>query len=230
MDMSELQSNISASGLNVYFEVSLRHKETLNLTLFGHSNLTALHIQPPEEEEEEEGVDNDRQLMAFYCCLPVPPMSRSANQSHCLLWLSNQTVMNVTAKEELPWKRTSKGEWRSAVRVLWLLLLCVVLLTVVTTVIGKIYWRRCCGNKLEREPVNLSSTDAERHAEDAISSGNSRMILRPQGSRSWSGLSPIQEVDHQDGIETLLDGHIDNCYTVNLHHRGHPSTSEDQPR
>ncbi|XP_056265787.1 uncharacterized protein LOC130190411 isoform X2 [Pseudoliparis swirei] len=39
------------------------------------------------------------------------------------------------------------------------------------------------------------------------------------------GLSPIQEVDTQDDIETLLDGNVDHCYAANLHHRIHHSTS-----
>lgn len=104
------------TGVNVYLEVSvelqLKHEQTLNLTLFGQSNLSSLHLLPPEKQEEEEveeEVGNDRQLKAFYCCLSVRTQPRSANQSRCLLLLSNQTVSNATAKEEASWERTVKG-------------------------------------------------------------------------------------------------------------------------
>ncbi|XP_074520393.1 uncharacterized protein LOC141785786 [Halichoeres trimaculatus] len=232
MDMLELQSNISSSGLKVYFEVSvelqLRHEQTLNLTLFGHSNLSSLHLLPPEEQEEE---GNDRQLKAFYCCLPVLPKPRSTTQSRCLLWLSSQTVLNLTAKEGVPWERTVKGEWGCVLRVLWLALLCVVLLAVVTTVIGQIYSKTNSGRSVQGQPVRYSFTGqqlrgAEKHAESITPTG---MTPHLHGSWSRPGLSPIQEVDHQVDRETLLEGNIDSCYTVNLHHRGHPSTSEEQP-
>nr|XP_020497532.1 uncharacterized protein LOC109989961 [Labrus bergylta] len=233
LDMSELQRNISSSGLKVHLEVSvefqLRQEETLNLTLYGHNNLSSLHLHPIEgaEEEEEEKDHDEGQLKAFYCCLPVVPKSRSANQSRCLLWLSNQTVLNATAKEELPGKRTEKDEWRCMFRVLWLALLGVFLLAVLFTVLGEFYWRRCFCRKPKRQPVGFHLTsqqlnDGETQTEDMTYKG---MILQPYGSHSWSGLSPIQEVDIQDDIETLLDGNVDNIYTENLHHRGHPSTS-----
>lgn len=233
MNMLELQSNISSSGLDleVSVELQLRHEQTLNLTLFGHSNLSSLHLLPPEEQqEEEEEEDNDRQVKAHYCCLPVLPKPRSSSQSRCLLWLSNQTVLNVKAKEEMPKERAVKGEWRCVLRVLWLALLCAVLLAVVTTVIGQIYPKMCSDRKLQRQPVRYNFTgqqfrDPQRHSEDIILKG---MTPHPRGSQSRPGLSPIQEVDHQDGRETLLEGNIENCYTVNLHHRGRPSTSEEQ--
>lgn len=53
--------------------------------------------------------DDDKPMEAFYCCLPPLPTSKSSNQSRCLLWLSNQTVLTGTAKEKLPWKRTRRG-------------------------------------------------------------------------------------------------------------------------
>ncbi|XP_042341008.1 uncharacterized protein si:dkey-192k22.2 [Plectropomus leopardus] len=114
MDMAELHSNISSSAAEVHLEVSvelqLRDEETLNLTLYGRNNQSFLHLHPPEEgEEEEDKKDDEGQRTAFYCCLPVPPTSESANQSRCLLWLANQTVLTATAKEKLPWKRTQKG-------------------------------------------------------------------------------------------------------------------------
>lgn len=116
MDMAELHSNSSSSGI-AHFEVSvelqLTDAETLNLTLYGRSNQSSLHLHPPEEEEEveeaeeEEKKGDEEQTKAFYCCFPATPTPQAANQSRCLLWLANQTVLTATAK--LPWKRAQKG-------------------------------------------------------------------------------------------------------------------------
>ncbi|XP_054460382.1 uncharacterized protein LOC129095830 [Anoplopoma fimbria] len=232
MDMAELLSNMSSSALKTHVEVSvelqLGDAETLNLTLYGSSNHSSLHIHPLEEEEEEEEEErhDEGQRMAFYCCLPLPPAAESANQGSCLLWLANQTVLTATAQEKLPWKRTKKDEWLCVFRVLWLALLCVVMLTIVTTVLGKIYWRGCPRKNPSVHPLDLNVTgqqldDGEKNT----------VIINPKGrnfhsyaSRPRPGLSPIIEVDTQD-IETLLDGNDDHCYTANLHHRIHPSTS-----
>lgn len=231
MDMTEIQSNISSSALKVHLEMSvelqLRDAETLNLTLYSRSNHSSLHLHPPEEgeEEEEKERDDEGQRKAFYCCLPVPPTSESANQSRCLLWLANQTVLTATAKERLLWKR--KDEWQCMFRVIWLALLCLVMLTIVTTVLGQIYFRGhlCKKPKVQTIGYNITGqqlNDGEKHSEIIFSKG---MIPQAYESRPWSGLSPIQEVDTQDEIETLLDGNVDHCYTAHLHHRCHPATS-----
>ncbi|XP_037621306.1 uncharacterized protein LOC119485647 [Sebastes umbrosus] len=231
MDIAELQSNMSSSAIKTHLEVSVKLRlgdtDTLNLTLYSHNNQSSLYLHQPEEEEEEEK-DDEGQKKAFYCCLPVSRNPRSANQSRCLLWLANQTVLTGTAKEKLPWKRTQKEEWRCVFRVTWLALLCVVMLTIVTVVLGKIYYRE----RLRRKP-NLHSVayditgqqlnDGENQTEMTINPKG--MILHSYGSRRPSELSPIQEVDNQDDRETLLDGNVDHCYTANLHHRIHPSTS-----
>ncbi|XP_031141877.2 uncharacterized protein LOC116040553 isoform X1 [Sander lucioperca] len=241
VNIAELQSNTSSSVVKVHLEVSvelqLKDAESLSLTLYGSSNHSSLHLHSPEEEKEEE--DDEGQRKAFYCCLPVLPTSGSANQSRCLLWLANQTLLTETAKKKLPWKRTQKGwcqdenarsvcdEWQCVFRVLWLALLCVVMLTIVTTVFGQIYWkRRSCKNpKVHHVGYDITGqqlNDGE-HTEIIIPKG---MILHSYGSRPKSGLTPIQEVDAQDEIETLLDGNVDHCYTANhLHHRIHSSTS-----
>ncbi|TDH16173.1 hypothetical protein EPR50_G00016950 [Perca flavescens] len=231
VNIAELQSNTSSSVLKVHFEVSvelqLRDAETLSLTLYGSSNHSSLHLHSPEEEKEEEEEDDEGQRKAFYCCLPVLPTSESANQSRCLLWLANQTLLTETAKKKLPWKRTQKDEWQCVFRVLWLALLCVVMLTIFTTVFGQIYWkRRSCKNpKVHTVGYDITGqqlNDGE-HTEIIIPKG---IILHSYGSRPKSGLTPIPEVDAQDEIETLLDGNVDHCYTANhLHHRIHPSTS-----
>ncbi|XP_040891495.1 uncharacterized protein LOC121180286 isoform X2 [Toxotes jaculatrix] len=230
-DMAKFHHNISFSGraLNVHLEVSvelqLDDADTLNLTLYGHSNYSFLDLHPPEEQGEEEGEKGGEGQKAFYCCLPVLPASESANPSRCLLWFANQTVSIATAKEKLPWKRTQKGEWRCIVRVLWLALLCVVLLTVVTTVLGQIYLKHSCKKPMV-SPVNSITGqqlhDGEKHTEIITPRG---AVLHFYRSRPWSELSPIQECKSQEDIETLLDGSADHCHAANLHHRGHPSTS-----
>ncbi|XP_033936710.1 uncharacterized protein [Pseudochaenichthys georgianus] len=228
VDVSQLHRHSSSSALKIHLVVSVELQfgdaETLNLTLYGHTNHSSLHLYPPEEEDkEEEEEDKEGQRKAFYCCLPALPISESANQSHCLLWLANQTVLNATAKEKLPWKRTEKDEWQCVFRAFCLALLGVVVLTIVITVLGHIYWRRNSCKKPMVHPVVYDVTgghcqglkDGEIHTE----------IFIPKG------LSPIPEVDTQDNdeIETLLDGN--HCYTENLHHRNHPfmsSLSEEQ--
>ncbi|XP_038569421.1 uncharacterized protein LOC119899082 isoform X2 [Micropterus salmoides] len=211
MDMAELHSNSSSSALKVHFKVSVelqfRDAKTLNLTLYGGSNQSSLLLNLPEEEEEEEedeeeekNKDDEGQRKAFYCCFPASPTSESANQSRCLLWLANQTVLTATEKGKLPWKRPQKDEWRCVFRVLWLALLFVVLLAVVTTLLRQIYSGRCLLKKPKVRPVVYHFTgqhlnDGEKHTESIIPK---ETILHSYGSRPWS---------------------------ANLHHRSHPSTS-----
>ncbi|TMS23214.1 hypothetical protein E3U43_008520 [Larimichthys crocea] len=121
---------------------------------------------------------------------------------------------------------TSSDEWSCMFRVLWLVLLCVVLLTIVIVVLGQIYWRGYSCRKPKVHPVcydfsGQQLNDGEKHA-DVIHNG---MILPSHGPQSWFELSTIHEVDSQENIETLLDGNVDHCYTANLHHRNHPFTS-----
>ncbi|XP_063739427.1 uncharacterized protein LOC134864415 isoform X1 [Eleginops maclovinus] len=228
IDIAQLHRNSSSSALKIHLEVSvelqLGDAVTLNLTLYGQTNHSSLHLYPPEEDdnkqEEEEEEDKEGQGKAFYCCLPALPISESANQSHCLLWLANQTVLTATAKEKLPWKRTEKDEWQCLFRVLWLALVSVGLLTIVITVLGRIYWRRNSCQKSKVHPVGYDVAgqglkDGEMHTE----------IIIPKG------LSTIPEVDTQDNDDILLDGNSEHCYTANLHHRNHPfisSLSEEQ--
>lgn len=107
------------AALRLLFEVSvelqLRDTEELNLTLYGLSNHSFLQPHPPDEEEEQEEVDvkgaggkrvkkNNGQGEAFYCCQPT---SDPGAQSHCLLWLANQTIM--TAVQQPPSTVASRG-------------------------------------------------------------------------------------------------------------------------
>ncbi|KAM9770198.1 uncharacterized protein ACNS7B_008434 [Menidia menidia] len=230
-DMDEMLSNISSSANRLNLEVSvqlqLNKKETLNLTLYGRNNHSSLHLHPPEEEEDEMADDGGRRE-ALYCCLSPLPVSKSANHNQCLLWFANQTVLNETAKEKLPWKRTQEDEWQCVIRVIWLALLCVVFLVVATTVIREIYWK-----KLLREP----STKAKTHPTDHNLKGQELndhekqmgcvtpkgTALKSQRPYTLSGLSPIQEDENQNDMDTLLDGSADHCYTGKLHHRSHPT-------
>ncbi|XP_034044124.1 uncharacterized protein LOC117526189 isoform X2 [Thalassophryne amazonica] len=215
-----LHSNISA--LKEHVEVSvrllLRRGISFNLTLYGRSNHSDLYLVPSEDEEEEEKREED----AFYCCLPIPPTSETANHSRCLLWLANQTVLVATGKEKLSWKPTQKGEWRCAFRVLWLVLLCVVLLAVATIVLRHIY----C--KPRMQPVSYDFAAqllkvGEKRAE--ISNTAKGMIPDSFVYHPRSGLATIQEVVTSDIPETLLHENVDHHCNANLHHRGHPSTS-----
>lgn len=228
MHMAEFYSRVSSSGLTLHLEVSvelqLSDAETLNLTLYGRTNHTSLHLHPPEEdeeeEEEEERGDDEGPREAVYCCLPFLATSESANQSHCLLGLTNQTVLSATAaKEKLPWKRTLKDEWRCMFRVLWVALVCVLLLTIITTVVGQIYWEKRLARKSKVRTVGVDFTGQK------LNEGEQQTeIISPKGPaphshgfQSWSGgLWPIQEADSQNDIETLLDGNADHRYTGKL--------------
>ncbi|XP_053275504.1 uncharacterized protein LOC128437392 isoform X1 [Pleuronectes platessa] len=228
LDMAELHSNISSSAvqLKVSVELQLGGAETLNLTLYGHNNHSHLDLHPPEEQEEEtDGGKGDKGQGAFYCCLPgVLPAAGSTNRTRCLLWLANQTVSTAAAEARLPWKRTGKAEWRCMFRVLCLALLCVLLLTVVTSVLGELYRRKRSRKKPTVHPVyNFTGQqvdDGDDHTENLPPE-----VLHFCGSRRWSELSPIKEAQSQEDIETLLDGNVNSCYTANLHHRVHPSIS-----
>ncbi|XP_071779365.2 uncharacterized protein LOC139930151 isoform X2 [Centroberyx gerrardi] len=247
VDMADLHGNDSLSGPEASLEVSVKVQVGgagfLNLTLYGNNNHSSLYLPPPEEEgekeEEEEEEEDEGQTEACYCCLPA---SESTNRSRrCLLRLSNRTVWTAAVRGKLPWKRTQKDEWWCMFRLLWLGLLCVVLLTVITTVLGQIYReRRCCekpkvcpvrcytGQHLDASAPSLGNCSEEKHTETTAPKG---MVLRSSGSHYWSGLSPIEEVE-TDFADTLLAGDMDHqSYDItggcnaHLHHRGHPPIS-----
>ncbi|XP_029913645.1 uncharacterized protein LOC115363514 isoform X2 [Myripristis murdjan] len=243
MDVADLQDEGSLlspeTSLEVSVEVQLGGAGSLNLTLYGHRNHSSLYLHPPEAEEEEEKEEEDEgRREAFYCCLPVPPSSEPTNQSHCLLQLTNQTALTARVKEKLPWKRTQRDEWFCVFRVLWLVLLCVVLLTVATTVLEQICHGRRCTKKLKLSQLCRCYTRQHLN-ESAPSSGNhsageqytEMTALKGTTPRSFEycysspELSPIEEVETSD---TLLDGDVDHQYDstgAHLHHRSHPPVS-----
>nr|XP_020479861.1 uncharacterized protein LOC109974157 isoform X2 [Monopterus albus] len=227
-DMARLDRNMSSSAVKIHLEVTvelqLDSSETLNVTLYGYSNYSSLHLYFPEEEEEEKNKGDEGHKEVFYCCLPVLTSSKSARQSSCLLWFSNQTLLTATTKEKLRWKWAHKDEWRCLFRVLWLALLAVVLLAVAMTVFGQIYLGRYVYKKPSVQPVgysinNQQLNDGEKCTQETPKGTN----LHTYASRPWTGLPPIEEADTQE--EILLDGNAGNCYTGNLHQRGHPSIS-----
>ncbi|XP_029993976.1 uncharacterized protein LOC115422062 [Sphaeramia orbicularis] len=224
MNMKEVNKNSSSSAQHMNLEVSVdlqfRDAESMNLTLYGRYNHSSLHLHPPEEEEEQE--DDEGHKDAFFYCPPLLPTAQSANHNCCLLWLANQTVLTVTAKEKLPWKRTPKDEWRCTFRVLWLVLVCVVFLTIAATVFGQIYHRKCPCRKPKIHPVryNLARqqlNDGEKGSETTTP----KVLINPVtcGARPWSVLSAIEEVDPPGDTETLLEENTDYCHNANLHHR-----------
>lgn len=97
-------------------EIQFRDAEAFSLTLWGLRNHHYLHLQPPEEEEEEEDrswnmEEAGGEMKAFYSCWPAPVSPESATQSHCLLWLSNQTALRGVAHNQPP--PAEKGRcWR----------------------------------------------------------------------------------------------------------------------
>ncbi|XP_022061764.1 uncharacterized protein si:dkey-192k22.2 isoform X2 [Acanthochromis polyacanthus] len=200
-DMTVLYGSNSSPAVKLHLEMSvelqLSDAESLNLTLYGRSNHSSLHLHPPEEEEDEQKGDNEGQKEAFYCCLPLLPTSQTANQSRCLLWLANQTVLTATAKEKLPWKRTQKEKPK--------------VLPVVCNFTGhRLNGKQAKDGKKQAESMTLTSKATALHS---------------YGFQGRPGLSTIEEADSQNDIEMLLDGNVEHCYTANLHHRGHPSTS-----
>ncbi|KAF7666232.1 hypothetical protein LDENG_00114490 [Lucifuga dentata] len=236
-DMTRFHINNLLSDLKLYLEVSvelqLGDAHTLNLTLYGLSNHSSLYLHLPEQENEEEEEDVKGQKEALYCCFTTLPTSESTNHSCCLLWLANQTVLTATAKEKLPWKRTGKDEWRCMFKILWLALVCVVLLTIATTVLGQIYWRKCC-KKPNVCSVSYNFTGqqlnvGEKHTEITTTK---EMMLHTFAPRCWPGLSPIEEDETPDVSDSLLDENVDHQsyditggFNAHLHHHGHPSTS-----
>ncbi|XP_038128773.1 uncharacterized protein LOC119775001 [Cyprinodon tularosa] len=194
-NMDVFYNNIS-SALIVLLEVSvsfqLNDTETINVTLYGQSNQSDLYLNPPEEGKDQ--MDNGAaQGEAFYCCLPFIATSNSANRSRCLLWLANQTVLTRNETEALPWKRADKGVW-CRYRVTWMVLMCVVFLIVVIALIQKIY----VGKRSHKKPL---VDPIVNHYTNQQLKGKAYRVKRLQ---SFSGLSPIPEIESQESPSSLL--------------------------
>ncbi|XP_007551995.1 uncharacterized protein LOC103137923 isoform X2 [Poecilia formosa] len=218
-NMEELHSNLSSPALVVLLEVSAVFQvddgEAVNRTLYGYSSQRSLFLRPPEEEEVPTG-DKANQGQAFYCCLPLIQSSNSTNQSHCLLWIANQTVLTGNKTERLSWKQADKG-WCNY-RWAFMVLLCVVCLIVVTTVITKICLETRLNNKnivhhIEYQPPNQQLKETASRLNRHQSWPETRYHLNRV--QSWAGLPPILEIESRENIETLLNGNPLSCYPEN---------------
>ncbi|XP_008315174.1 uncharacterized protein LOC103383704 isoform X2 [Cynoglossus semilaevis] len=217
VDMTEIHNNTLSSGTAVHLQVSvelqLDEAQTLNLTFQGDShygNLVLYSAEQPEADEEDGG-ETDERPKVFYCCAPVPPTSESASQGRCLLWLTNQTLFTTTAEEKLPWKRQERDEWQCILLVLWLALLCVILLTVVSTVLQQIFLSRGVNRKPAVHTVHSSKGQQFNGSPPKVNS-----------YRRKSELSPIEEAYSQENIQTQLDEEL--SHGAQLHLRGQTST------
>ncbi|RVE76381.1 hypothetical protein OJAV_G00007200 [Oryzias javanicus] len=219
-DMQELHLS-SSSDLELLLEASLElqlsQTENLSLTLYGHSNQDSLQLHLPEER----GVDgeyDEGQREVFHCCLPPLPTAKSANQSLCLLWFANQTLLNGTAKEKLPWKRMQTDEWHCVYRAIWLALLCVVLLICLIVVIGQIPWVTRLKKKPKVQSGVYSTTGLQLNGVNHQTKTTTFTDIKPHQFWPLFGLSPIPEDISQ---EELSYEETDLSYTGNLHHRVH---------
>ncbi|XP_077427669.1 uncharacterized protein LOC144055522 [Vanacampus margaritifer] len=205
--VAELHSNNSPSVAKVDIEMSVKLQlgdgNFLKLTLYGHSNSSSLHLQPLEGEMEDGG-----HSVASYCCVLAPPTSETSNHIACLLRLNNHTISSAAENKKFL-KTQEQDEWGGVFRILWLVLLCVVLLTLTLAFLRQIKRSRHCRKKVH--PLGYGFTEQQLKG---------RSLLCYEPTRTWSGLSSIEEVVVADDVETVLDGHMDHCYvTANLHHR-----------
>ncbi|XP_023812300.2 uncharacterized protein LOC101170901 [Oryzias latipes] len=208
--------------LEVSLELQLSQTENLSLTLYGHSNQSFLKLHLPEERGVDGGND-EGQREVFHCCLPLLPTSKSSSQSRCLLWLANQTLLNGTAKEKLPWKRMQTDEWRCVYRAIWLALLCVVLLICLIAVIGQIPKVIRLKKKPKVQSSDYNSTNLRLNGVNQQTKTTTFADIQSNPFWPLFGLSPIPEDIIQ---EDLMYEDADHSYTGNLHHRGHqPSSS-----
>nr|XP_057936891.1 uncharacterized protein LOC131135073 isoform X2 [Doryrhamphus excisus] len=102
-NVAQLQRNNSHSAIFIEMSVELQLGDTkfLNLTLYGHSNTTELHLHSPEDDELERR-DGEGHRVASYCCPPVPTTSAMSSHITCFLRLSNHTISITRAKETFP--------------------------------------------------------------------------------------------------------------------------------
>ncbi|KAM8843593.1 uncharacterized protein ACB058_014822 [Synchiropus picturatus] len=217
--MEEVQIGFSSSGyVEVLVEVQLRDKEFLNLTLYGWNNQSSLQLHLPDEEEEE----RDEDLMeAFHCCV----LSGRDKDTSCLLWISNQTLLGAADRGM---KLEPRDDWHSVFRVLWLVLLCVAVLTMASVILDQIYKKeRRRKRSKELRDVHWTGTlltEKGNYTSNQTSTGRAE-THSPDSLRLASGLDPIQEVEVSEDVEILLVG-SDSCYeNAYLHHRSQSSST-----
>ncbi|XP_071264553.1 uncharacterized protein [Salvelinus alpinus] len=186
-DLPALRGNASLSGRSVALSML---SEGGNVTLYG------LLTEEKKEREEGQGF--------VYCCFRTPPLSIPTNHSQCLLHLHTQGTNQTAVKSDLPWTRPPRSEWLCVFRVVWLVLVVVVMLTVLTAVLGLIYWRtRCC----RKEPRVYPASVFQNRGFNTDIPHVSVSLHHSSGL-----LSPIHEEK-----------------TAALHHRSHPLPSSLSP-
>ncbi|XP_064820097.1 uncharacterized protein LOC135538029 isoform X6 [Oncorhynchus masou masou] len=229
-DTETLRGNASLSGRRVALSVL---SEGENATLYGF-------LTEKKKEGEEEGEEEGQGFI--YCCFRTPPLSIPTNHSQCLLHLHTQGTNQTAVKSDLPWTRPPRSEWLCVFRVAWLVLVVVVMLTVLTTVLGLIYWRtRCC----RKEPSGFQTRGFNTDLPDVSvslhhSSGTSLSPLpeEPSGFQTRGFNMDLPDVSvslhHSSGLlspiheeKTAEDEPRQGYYA--LHHRGHPLHSSLSP-
>ncbi|XP_064820096.1 uncharacterized protein LOC135538029 isoform X5 [Oncorhynchus masou masou] len=233
-DTETLRGNASLSGRRVALSVL---SEGENATLYGF-------LTEKKKEGEEEGEEEGQGFI--YCCFRTPPLSIPTNHSQCLLHLHTQGTNQTAVKSDLPWTRPPRSEWLCVFRVAWLVLVVVVMLTVLTTVLGLIYWRtRCC----RKEPSGFQTRGFNTDLPDVSvslhhSSGTSLSPLpeEPSGFQTRGFNMDLPDVSvslhHSSGLlspiheEKTAEDEPRQGYYGNdtaLHHRGHPLHSSLSP-
>lgn len=164
VDMPELDHNGSSPAETMYFEVSLtlqqNYTASVHLTLFGHVHNNSQYLRLSDRESHN------------YAAMHCPPSVHGANHSCCLLLLSNRTF----AKDWLPWKRSTEGDWSCVLRVTWLSLLCVALLLIVITVTQQIlHDRKRSSDKLKMRMLDYTSK--AQHSPSAIEETEADMFF-----------------------------------------------------
>ncbi|XP_071264550.1 uncharacterized protein [Salvelinus alpinus] len=212
-DLPALRGNASLSGRSVALSML---SEGGNVTLYG------LLTEEKKEREEGQGF--------VYCCFRTPPLSIPTNHSQCLLHLHTQGTNQTAVKSDLPWTRPPRSEWLCVFRVVWLVLVVVVMLTVLTAVLGLIYWRtRCCRKEPRVYPASVFqnrgfNTDIP-HVSVSLHH-SSELLLCGYRTTYWTGLlSPIHE--EKTAEDEPCQGYYGN--ETALHHRSHPLPSSLSP-
>ncbi|XP_036790112.1 uncharacterized protein LOC118936826 isoform X3 [Oncorhynchus mykiss] len=204
-DPPALRGNASLSGRRVSLSVL---SEGGNATLYGF-------LTEEKKEEKKEGEEEGQGFI--YCCFRTPPLSIPTNHSQCLLHLHTQGTNETAVKSDLPWTRPPRSEWLCVFRVAWLVLVVVVMLTVLTTVLGLIYWRtRCCRKEPRVYPASVFQTRGFNTDLPDVS-----VSLH----HSSGLLSPIHE--EKTAEDEPRQGYYGN--DTALHHRGHPLHSSLSP-
>ncbi|XP_054635216.1 uncharacterized protein LOC129182761 isoform X2 [Dunckerocampus dactyliophorus] len=211
---AQLQSNNSHSAVltEMTVELQLGDAKFLKHTLYGRSNSTNLQLHSPEGEAGERR-DDDGHRGASYCCLTVPPTPGTSSHITCFLRLSNHTISITRATGKF-----QEDEWGGVFRVLWLVLLCVMLLSLTSAFLRHINQKGGCSKKSKVCPLGYGFTgqelkDGRKDTEINILKG--RNLHTYESCPMRSGLSPIEEVEADDDVvESVLDGKVDQYVTA----------------